>query len=84
LDNWRLSYRLPTFWQYLSNASVYVAGNNTFVLTKYRGVDPEPRLGATRDIYGGADIAVNLSPGIEPITYYPKTRSFTVGVSLTF
>jgi TonB-linked SusC/RagA family outer membrane protein len=84
LDNFRLSYRLPTFWQYLSNASVFVAGNNTFVLTKYSGIDPEPRLGATRDIYGGADVAVNLSPGIEPVTYYPKTRSYTVGVSLSF
>ncbi|MGV3642050.1 MAG: SusC/RagA family TonB-linked outer membrane protein [Adhaeribacter sp.] len=87
LDNFRLSYRLPAFWKYLSNASVYVAGNNTFVITKYRGIDPEPRLGAARDIYGGLNndqIATNLSPGVEPVTYYPKTRSFTMGVSLTF
>jgi len=97
LDNFRLSYRLPKFWQYLSNASVYVAGNNTFVITKYRGIDPEPRLGATRDIYGGlstnangssisaADAtAVSLSPGIEPVTFYPRTRSFSAGISLTF
>ncbi|MGV3503372.1 MAG: SusC/RagA family TonB-linked outer membrane protein [Adhaeribacter sp.] len=87
LDNFRLSYRMPTFWKYLSNASVYVAGNNTFVITKYRGIDPEPRLGAARDIYGGLNndqITTNLSPGVEPVTYYPKTRSFTLGLSLTF
>ncbi|WP_242917930.1 SusC/RagA family TonB-linked outer membrane protein [Pontibacter liquoris] len=83
LDNWRLSYRLPTFWKYMSNASVFVAGNNTFVITGYRGIDPEPRLGASRDIYGGSDIAVNLSPGVEPILFYPRTRSFSLGFSLT-
>ena len=83
LDNFRLSYRLPSFWKYLSNAQVYIAGNNTFVITGYRGIDPEPRLGATRDIYGGSDIAVNLSPGIEPVTFYPRTRSFSLGLSLT-
>ena len=83
LDNFRLSYRLPTFWKYMSSAQVFIAGNNTFVITKYRGIDPEPRLGATRDIYGGSDIAVNLSPGIEPVTFYPRTRSFSLGVSLT-
>ncbi|WP_423147724.1 SusC/RagA family TonB-linked outer membrane protein [Rubrolithibacter danxiaensis] len=87
LDNFRLSYRLPKFAKYLTNAQVYVAGNNTFVITKYRGIDPEPRLGSSRDIYGSLDanaVSTNLSPGIEPITYYPKTRSFTLGVSLTF
>ncbi|MDQ3291732.1 MAG: TonB-dependent receptor [Bacteroidota bacterium] len=97
LDNFRFSYRLPSFWKYLTNASVFVAGNNTFVITKYRGIDPEPRLGASRDVYGGLNTfvggttlsasdanALNLSPGIEPVTYYPKTRSFSLGVSLTF
>src|SRR3712207_9338652 len=54
LDNFRLSYRLPSLWKYLSTASVFIAGNNTFVITKYRGIDPEPRQGASRDIYGGS------------------------------
>ncbi|WP_411275136.1 SusC/RagA family TonB-linked outer membrane protein [Daejeonella sp.] len=84
LDNFRLSYRLPNFVKYLTNAQVYIAGNNTFVVTKYRGIDPEPRLGATRDIYGGSDVGLNLSPGIEPITFYPRTRSFSLGFSLIF
>lgn len=123
LDNFRLSYRLPTIWKYLTNASVYIAGNNTFVITNYRGIDPEPRLGTSRDIYGGSqsagvqpgggggagganltpaeasvirravggtdinagDIqAAGLSPGIEPLSFYPRTRTFTLGVSLTF
>jgi TonB-dependent starch-binding outer membrane protein SusC len=87
LDNFRFSYRLPTFFKYLTNALVYVAGNNTFVITDYRGIDPEPRLGASRDVYGSLNteqITTNLSPGVEPVTYYPKTRSFTLGLSLTF
>ncbi|MHA6248284.1 SusC/RagA family TonB-linked outer membrane protein [Pontibacter sp. CAU 1760] len=83
LDNWRMSYRLPQFWKYMSNASVFIAGNNTFVITGYRGIDPEPRLGASRDIYGGSDVSVNLSPGVEPILFYPRTRSFSLGFSLT-
>ncbi|QHT68898.1 TonB-dependent receptor [Rhodocytophaga rosea] len=87
LDNWRLSYKLPTFWKYVTSASIFVAGNNTFVITKYRGIDPEPRLGASRDIYGNNNddaINTNLSPGLENITFYPRTRSFTAGVSLNF
>jgi TonB-linked SusC/RagA family outer membrane protein len=121
LDNFRLSYRLPTFWKYLSNANIFVAGNNLFVITGYRGIDPEPRLGISRDIYGGSQtgggigqgrtgganltvaeasainvaiggqtfnandiISGSLSPGIEPVNYYPKTRSFSIGLSLGF
>jgi iron complex outermembrane receptor protein len=120
LDNFRLSYRLPAFWKYLSNASVYIAGNNTFVITGYRGIDPEPKLGVGRDIYGGSQAAgigqnrtgganlniaeasaINaavggsaftgedvtggsLSPGVEQVNYYPKTRSFSFGLSLVF
>jgi iron complex outermembrane receptor protein len=97
LDNWRFSYKLPQFWKYLSNAQVYLAGNNTFVLTKYRGIDPEPRLGGSRDIYGGASrnrqtggsnedsyTGDNLSPGVEPLSFYPRSRIFTLGMSLTF
>ncbi|WP_266202661.1 SusC/RagA family TonB-linked outer membrane protein [Pontibacter kalidii] len=123
LDNFRLSYRLPTIWKHLTNASVYIAGNNTFVITDYRGIDPEPRLGATRDVYGGSQsagvqpgggggagganltpaeasairrslggtdintgdiLAAGLSPGIEPLSFYPRTRTFILGISLTF
>jgi TonB-linked SusC/RagA family outer membrane protein len=120
LDNFRLSYRLPSFWKHLSTASVFVAGNNLFVITGYRGVDPEPKIGASRDIYGGSqaagigqartgganltvaeasaiNVAVggqafnagdvtggSLSPGVEQINYYPKTRSFSIGLSLAF
>ncbi|CAM3655748.1 TonB-dependent receptor [Pontibacter korlensis] len=123
LDNFRLSYRLPNFWDQITNASVFIAGNNTFVITNYRGIDPEPRLGTSRDIYGGSqsagvqpgggggagganltpaeastirrslggtditenDIrAASLSTGIEPLTFYPRTRTFTLGISIVF
>lgn len=50
---------------------VYVTGNNLFVITKYSGIDPEvPQDGVVF--------------GIDARNYYPKTRSFTAGVNISF
>lgn len=84
LNNFRLGYNIPAIGNIVQRAQVYLAGQNLFVLTKYRGADPEVRTGAPRDIYGGSDTNQNLSPGIDPVTYYPRTRSFILGVSITF
>ena len=50
---------------------VYATAQNVFVLTGYSGVDPEVSLSG-------------LAPGIAPLSYYPRTRSFTLGASITF
>jgi iron complex outermembrane receptor protein len=50
---------------------VYVTTNNLFVLTKYRGIDPEINIGG-------------LTPGIDNANFYPKTRSLIVGLNITF
>ncbi|MEJ5147983.1 SusC/RagA family TonB-linked outer membrane protein [Sphingobacterium sp. MYb388] len=72
LDNATLGYTFSTKEsKYLKNARLYVSGQNLFTITKYSGVDPEVSLGG-------------LAPGVDNRNYYPKTRSFLLGVKLTF
>lgn len=56
----------------VSNARIYVASQNFFILTKYEGYDPETTT------YGNA-----FSQGIQ-FHDYPKARTFQMGVNLTF
>jgi len=101
MDNARLSYKIPVKNTFLKNAMIYVAGNNLFVITKYKGSDPEARAGAQPDPYGSVGNAgigggalpayspsdartTNLSPGIEPITFYPRERTFLFGARFEF
>ena len=81
LDNMSIGYTFDTKKiDWLSKARVYVAGQNLFVITGYKGLDPEV------ENYRGKpdDENAGLSPGIEPRNYMPKARSFTFGVNLTF
>lgn len=72
LDNMTLGYRFDTSKaKYFKQARMYLTAQNLFTLTDYTGVDPELSLGG-------------LSPGIDNRSYYPKTRSFILGVNLTF
>lgn len=50
---------------------LYITGQNLFTITKYTGVDPEVSLSG-------------LAPGIDNRNYYPKTRSFLLGVNISF
>ena len=58
--------------KYLTNARIYVTGQNLATLSSYSGVDPE-----TVNMSG-------LEPGVEGVTFYPIPRTFMLGVSLTF
>ena len=58
--------------KYLTNARIYITGQNLATLSKYSGVDPE-----TVNMSG-------LEPGVEGVSYYPIPRTFMLGVSLTF
>jgi len=104
LNNWQIGYNVgvkPN--KYFSSARIYVGGNNLFVLTGYKGVDPE--LQAAGDLGGnpgGGQVAAPAAGGVQtgyfapgqapnPIGldnagagFYPKTRSFQLGVNLTF
>jgi iron complex outermembrane receptor protein len=84
MDNFNIGYTLPVKNEIIRSARVYLAGQNLFVISKFKGIDPELRTGAPRDIYGGADLGLNLSPGVNEISFYPRTRSFILGVNLSF
>jgi len=72
LDNATLGYRFDVSNnKYFKQARLYVTGQNLFTITDYTGVDPEVSLSG-------------LAPGIDDRNYYPKTRSFILGVSLSF
>jgi len=71
LDNMSLGY---TFHSFLGGVRVYATAQNLFVITKYKGVDPELPLG-TSD---------GLAPGVEPLEFYPKARTFSIGLNINF
>ncbi|MFN8357199.1 MAG: TonB-dependent receptor [Spirosomataceae bacterium] len=70
LNNARLAYTFPKIGV-LSRAQIYVSGQNLFVITKFKGVDPEMNTGfATAGVYTKQQ--------------FPKSRGFQVGVNLSF
>ena len=67
-----LSYDFGKVQDYLQNLTVYATCNNAFVLTKYKGLDPEVDLGG-------------ITPGIDWREYrYPHTRTLMLGVKIGF
>lgn len=81
LDNMSIGYTFNTKKiNWLDKARIYAAAQNLFVITAYKGLDPEVEL--FRGQPGDDD--AGLSPGIEPRNYMPKARSFTFGVNLSF
>jgi hypothetical protein len=60
----------------MSQFRIYATGYNLWVWTKYSGYDPE--VSTTRSSSYAA-----LTPGID-YSAYPRSRSFTVGVNITF
>lgn len=75
LKNITLGYTLPgniTGPLRLTKARFYVTGQNVFLLTKYRGIDPE--LGYTD---GTRQLNVDYAQ-------YPQARTWSIGASLTF
>ena len=72
LDNVTLGYQFDTEkMPGINNLRVYITGQNLFTITKYTGIDPEVSLSG-------------LAPGIDNRNYYPKTRSFLLGVNISF
>jgi len=81
LDNWQVGYNIPTGNSLLTNARVFLSGNNLFVITKYKGVDPE------LEVKGDLSDQNSNTPnpmGMDNSGIYPKTRTFMLGVNLTF
>jgi len=71
LDNATLGYTIKPKTQSVKALRLYVTANNLFVITKYTGLDPEINIGG-------------LTPGIDNNNFYPKTRTFSLGINASF
>ncbi|GAA4302630.1 SusC/RagA family TonB-linked outer membrane protein [Compostibacter hankyongensis] len=83
MDNITLSYTFSHI-SALQSLQLYVSANNLFVITPYKGLDPEIRI--TGDDLNHTDVTnqayIDANYGSDG--YYPKTRSFSFGVNVSF
>jgi iron complex outermembrane receptor protein len=70
-DNATLSYNFKHLGPYIKNVRVYATANNLFVITSFKGTDPEVNQGG-------------IAPGVDYNNFYPKTRTFLFGVNVSF
>lgn len=71
LDNATLGYNFKAFQPYIKSIRAYVTGNNLFVITGYKGIDPEITQGG-------------IAPGVDYNNFYPKTRTLLIGLKVSF
>lgn len=71
LDNIAFGYNFKLNSKYISRLTAQLAAQNVFMITGYKGVDPEVN-------------QQGLEPGIERLSYYPRTTSITLGINATF
>jgi iron complex outermembrane receptor protein len=83
LDNLALGYNfsLPNSSAF-SKIRLYVAGNNLFYITKYSGVDPNPRYVDSATDMGTYNSP--LVPGVDRRDTWFRTRSVTFGANVVF
>ena len=82
LDNFNLGYTIPIpESSAVKRLRVYLAGNNIFTITGYKGVDPEVRWadpGESGDVWPPNPLA----PGIDRRNTWYTARSWSIGVQL--
>jgi iron complex outermembrane receptor protein len=71
LDNATLGYNFKLASRYIKSLRAYASANNLFVITGYKGIDPEITQGG-------------IAPGVDYNNFYPKTRTFLFGVNVSF
>lgn len=71
LDNISLGYNMPMTSKYISKLRMFFTAQDVLTLTGYKGLDPEVNLGG-------------LTPGIEYLSYYPRTTLLTFGLQVSF
>ena len=79
LNTLTVGYTFPKTWMKkvgIQNARVYFTGNNLFCLDGYSGIDPDVNTGS-----GGSNGFPTPSYDYQS---YPKSRTYTFGVNLTF
>ncbi len=75
LENLTIGYRFKSTLKFIENLRLSFTANNLFIITNYSGIDPEVNAnGGGNDGKGfGTDFGL-----------YPRTRTFAVGVNVTF
>lgn len=71
LDNITLGYNFKFKTNYVRNLYVYVTGRNIATITGYSGLDPELQ-------------DTGFDAGIDSRGFYPRTRSWTLGLNVGF
>jgi TonB-linked SusC/RagA family outer membrane protein len=71
LDNLSIGYNFSIHSKYVSKLNVFLTGQNVFTLTGYDGLYPEVNL-------------AGLEPGIDRLSYYPRTTSISLGINVIF
>jgi iron complex outermembrane receptor protein len=75
LSNATLSYKFKIQSNYIRGLRIYATGTNLFIITKYKGVDPELNLTLNNQA-SGQFIGVDMN------NYYPKMRTFLAGLQV--
>lgn len=70
LDNVTLGYNFKSTGTFKS-IRFYVSGQQLLTITNYKGADPEVSI-------------AGLSPGIDNYSYYPRVKTYTIGINATF
>ena len=88
VDNVTLGYNFNhTGMRYIQSARIYAAVLNALIITGYKGIDPEVSLrnGVSTAQSGVAQTPTSgLDPGMDSPYKYPTTRTFTIGLNVTF
>jgi hypothetical protein len=66
--------KLTTKLSFFSKFRLYVAGNNIYTFTKYKGMDPE---------IGFGNVNQSWAKGID-VGYYPQPRTYLMGLNVNF
>jgi iron complex outermembrane receptor protein len=75
LDNLTLGYNIPVGNSFLSNARVFLTGQNLLLITGYSGLDPEVNSEIS---------ATGIAPlGVDYLSY-PRAKTVSLGVNVTF
>ena len=72
LDNASIGYSFDVSrLKGINKIRLYLTGQNLFTITNYTGLDPEVEM-------------AGLDPGVEGREYYPKSRTISMGVNISF
>lgn len=75
LDNVTLSYTFKNIAG-LEQLRIYATGSNLFIITPYKGIDPEIRNGDSSLAY--------IDANVYGTGFYPRSRTFLIGASVAF